>query len=67
MTNLGRALAAYQQKFDVENRLHAGDIGIAESTLTRVKQGKKPDADGFAKNHRVAAAPAAEQQTKVKP
>lgn len=49
MTHLGKALAAYQQKFDVEGRLLAGDIGIAESTLTRIKQGKMPDAENLAK------------------
>lgn len=49
MTHLGQSLTAYQQKFDVENKAHARDIGIAESTLTRVKQGKMPDAEGFAK------------------
>lgn len=49
MTNLGMALAAYLQKYDIENRLMAGDIGIEESTLTRIKQGKMPDAENFAK------------------
>lgn len=49
MTNLGGALAAFQQKFDMEGRLMAGDIGISESTFTRIKQGKMPDAEGLAK------------------
>lgn len=49
MTHLGASLAAYQQKFDVENKAMAREIGIAESTLTRIKQGKMPDADGLAK------------------
>lgn len=49
MSHLGQALAAYQQKFDVEGKALARQIGINESTLTRVKQGKMPDAEGFAK------------------
>lgn len=49
MTNLGGAIAAFQQKFDMEGRLLAGDIGISESTLTRIKQGKMPDAEGLVK------------------
>lgn len=49
MTNLGRALAAYQQKFDVEGKVLARRIGISESTLTRIKQGTMPDAEGLAK------------------
>lgn len=49
MTNLGRALAAYQQKHDVENRAMADAIGISASTLSRIKNGSMPDADGFAK------------------
>ena len=49
MTNLGRALTAYIQKHDVESRLVAGDIGIQESTLTRIKQGKMPDAENLLK------------------
>lgn len=49
MTRLGKALAAYQQKFDVENKAMAREIGLSESTLTRVKQGKMPDAEGLAK------------------
>ncbi len=49
MTNLGKALAAYQQKFDVEGRALATRLGIAESTLTRIKQGRMPDAKAFAR------------------
>lgn len=49
VTHLGQALAAYQQKHDVAGKALAKNIGISESTLTRVKQGKMPDADGFAK------------------
>lgn len=49
MTHLGRAIAAYQQKFDVEGKSLAQEIGIHESTLCRIKNGKMPDADGLAK------------------
>lgn len=49
MTHLGQALSAYQQKYDVEGKALAKEIGINESTLTRVKQGKMPDAEGLAK------------------
>ena len=49
MTNLANMLTAYQQKHDVENREMARQIGIGASTLTRLKQGKLPDADGLAK------------------
>lgn len=49
MTHLGAALLAYQQKNDVEGKKLAREIGIAESTLSRVKGGAMPDAEGFAK------------------
>lgn len=49
MTHLGQVITAYQQKFGVEGKSLARRIGIAESTLTRIKQGKMPDAYGFAK------------------
>lgn len=49
MTNLGLALLAYQQKNDVRNDVMAKEIGITASTLSRIKQGKMPDADGLAK------------------
>jgi transcriptional regulator with XRE-family HTH domain len=49
MTNLAKMIAAYQQKFDVSARELAKAIGIAPSTITRIKQGKMPDADGLAK------------------
>lgn len=49
MTNLAKMIAAYQQKHDVPGRDLAKEIGIAASTITRIKQGKMPDADGFAK------------------
>jgi hypothetical protein len=41
MTNLAKMIVAYQGKYDVPAK--------AASTLTRIKQGKMPDADGFAK------------------
>ena len=49
MTNLAIALAAYQHKMDLEGRKLDKEIGIHQSTLTRLKQGKLPDAEGFAK------------------
>lgn len=49
MTRLGAALAAFQQKYDVENRQMAKEIGISASTLSRIKAGTMPDALGFAK------------------
>lgn len=49
MTNLGMALAAYQQKHDLENRQMAKEIGIPASTLSRIKGGTMPDARGMAK------------------
>lgn len=49
MTRLGLALAAYQQKHDIENRAMAKEIGISASTLSRIKSGTMPDAYGMAK------------------
>ncbi len=49
MTNLGLALAAYQQKHDIGNGAMAKQIGINASTLSRIKGGTMPDADGMAK------------------
>lgn len=49
MTNLALALAAYQQKHDIENREMAKQIGISPATLSRIKGGTMPDAAGFAK------------------
>lgn len=49
MTNLGKALSAYQQKYDVEGKGLAKKLGVAESTLTRLKQGKMPDARALAR------------------
>ena len=49
MKNLGDVLIAYEQKYDVEARELAREIGICESTLSRIKQGKMPDAFGLAK------------------
>lgn len=49
MTRLGLMIAAYQQKYDVENRGMAREIGISASTLSRIKGGTMPDAAGFAK------------------
>jgi DNA-binding Xre family transcriptional regulator len=49
MTNLGNMITAFQQKHDVENREMARQIDIGASTLSRLKQGTLPDADGLAK------------------
>jgi hypothetical protein len=49
MTRLGMALAAYQQKHDVENRQMAKEIGIPASSLSRIKSGAMPDALGMVK------------------
>jgi len=49
MMRLGLALAAYQQKHDLENRQMAKEIGIPASTLSRVKNGTMPDAFGMVK------------------
>lgn len=49
MTHLAKMLTAYQQKHDVEGKVLAREIGIHELSLTRIKQGKMPDADGLAK------------------
>ena len=49
MTRLGLALAAYQQKHDVENRQMAKEIGISASSLSRIKGGTMPDALGMTK------------------
>lgn len=49
MTRLGLALAAYQQKHDVENRQMAKEIGLSASTISRIKGGTMPDARGLAK------------------
>lgn len=44
---LGKAIAAYQQKHDMDGKNLAREIGINESTLTRIKQGKMPDVANF--------------------
>lgn len=46
---LSDIVEAFQQKYDVENRVMAAEIGLAPSTMTRIKQGKMPDAHGLAK------------------
>jgi DNA-binding XRE family transcriptional regulator len=42
-TNLGLALAAYQQKHDMPNEHMAKQIGIAGPTLSMIKAGTMPD------------------------
>ena len=49
MTNLGMALTAMQQKYDIENKVMAKLIGIPESSLSRIKMGSMPDAVGMVK------------------
>jgi hypothetical protein len=49
MTNLGCVLLAYQQKYDVQGVALAKEIGIAESGLTRIRQGHMPDARAMAR------------------
>lgn len=48
MAPLGMMLSAYQDKHAVESKALARRIGISESTLCRIKQGKMPDAEGLA-------------------
>ncbi len=48
-TNLGLAITAYQQKYDVRNDVMAKQIGIHASTLSRLKAGTLPDAEGLAR------------------
>jgi DNA-binding Xre family transcriptional regulator len=49
MANLAKMLSAYQGKYDIAGKDLAREIGVAASTLTRIKQGKMPDADGLAR------------------
>ena len=42
-------LCSYQQKYDVESKALAKTIGISESSLCRIKQGKLPDAEGLSR------------------
>jgi|LNAP01.1.fsa_nt_gb hypothetical protein len=49
VTNLGLALTAYQQKYDIANGHMAKEIGIRGATLSRIKGGTLPDANGLAK------------------
>jgi hypothetical protein len=42
-TNLGLALAAYQQKHDIPNGQMAKQIGISGGTLSMIKVGTMPD------------------------
>ncbi len=44
MTKLAKVLAAYQQKYDVDGRTLAKELQVQESGLTRMKQGRMPDA-----------------------
>lgn len=49
MHHLAKMIAAYQQKHDVEAKTMAREIGINESSLCRIRQGKNPDAVGLVK------------------
>lgn len=44
MKNLANLLVAYQQKYDVSGKDLAKQIGLSESALSRLKQGKGLDA-----------------------
>jgi DNA-binding Xre family transcriptional regulator len=46
---LGKVIAAFQQKYDVESKVLAREIGISESSLCRIKRGALPDAASLAK------------------
>lgn len=48
-TRLGAMLDAYQWMVRIDGKSLAEEIGISESTLTRIKQGRMPDAVGLAK------------------
>ena len=48
-TRLGKCLIAYQQKFDVDGRVLADQIGINFATLTRLRAGRMCDAEALAK------------------
>ena len=49
MPPLAMMLCSYQQKYDVESKALAKTIGISESSLCRIKQGKLPDAEGLSR------------------
>lgn len=49
MKNLALALTGYQREQRITAKILAKEIGIQESGLTRIKQGKKPDATNLAK------------------
>jgi DNA-binding Xre family transcriptional regulator len=49
MTRLGQMITAYEQKHDVQSKQVAKEIGIGQSTLTRIKQGAATDAGNLVK------------------
>jgi DNA-binding Xre family transcriptional regulator len=49
MTNLAKLFAAFQKIYDLSGKELAKEIGIAESTITRLRKGKMPDAAGLVK------------------
>jgi hypothetical protein len=48
-TNLGLALTAYQQKYDIPNGAMAKEIGIRETTMSKIKGGAMPDSKSLVK------------------
>lgn len=46
-SRLGQMLTAYKQKYDVQAKDLAAEIGVSESALCRWCKGKMPDARGL--------------------
>ena len=46
---LGKMISAYQMKHDLEARELAAEIGISQSSLSRIKRGKSLSAHSLAK------------------
>lgn len=49
MIRLSQMLTAYEQKFDLSAKSVAASIGVCESTYSRMKSGKLPDAHNLSK------------------
>jgi len=49
MTNMARMFALYLNVYEIDQAKLAAQIGICPSTLTRIKSGKMPDAEGYAR------------------
>ena len=48
-SNLSRMLDLYFRVYEIEQNKLAREIGVSESTLSRTRSGKMPDAAGFSK------------------